>query len=181
MHGLSTIVSLIIKLLSKLFRTFGINSILLLVLILEVFICFGYASETKDEDPKRKEYEFTGIEIEEVDYDDPIFKEMDILASEYDHYYLIDLGIKNNYSEALSYLTIDAENEEGADMNCYRIRYYGDNMSDYPIQNYIPEGTEGTFTYLLTVGSYQYDETSEVKFYEFSGDKDRFISAVIPK
>lgn len=181
MHGLSTIVSLIIKLLSKLFRTFGINSILLLVLILEAFICFGYASETKDEDPKRKEYEFTGVEIKEVDYNDPMFKELDILTSEYDRYYLIDLGIKNNYSEALSYLTIDAENEKGADMNCYRVRYYGDNMNDYPIQNYIPEGTEGLFTYLLTVGDYQYDETGEVKLYDFSGDKDQYISVTIPK
>nr|MBQ8253797.1 hypothetical protein [Lachnospiraceae bacterium]MBQ8253817.1 hypothetical protein [Lachnospiraceae bacterium] len=181
MHGLSTILSLIIKLLSKLFKVFGINSILILVLVLEIFICVGYASETKDDDRRTKEFEYTGAEITEIACDDPVIKEQDIYVNKDDHYYLVELKIKNNYSDPLSYLTIDAKNGKGSDLSCYRIRYYGNDMNEYPIQNYIPEGTEGTFTYLLIVDDYQYDETNEVKIYEFSGDKKQFISVTIPK
>ncbi|MBE5881403.1 MAG: hypothetical protein E7289_03695 [Lachnospiraceae bacterium] len=180
MHGLSTIISLIIKFFAKLFKAFGINGILIVVLIFEIMFCVGYASETKDDDRKNSEYDFTGIEITEVAYTDPIVEEQN-LVSEYDHYYLVKIDIKNRYSEPLSYFTIDAKNEQDDRMICRRIGYYGSDMSHYSTQNCIPEGTEATYTYLLTVGSYQYDETNEAIFYEFGGDKDQFISVAIPK
>lgn len=182
MHGLSTILSLIIKLFGKIFRTFGINAILTILFVIELIACIGYASEMSDYDSNNRDYEFTGIEsIEELDYKDLLLKEYDILTSEHDHYYLVRIMVDNRYSERLSYPSLSAENQNGDIVTIRRISYYGNDMQNHSVYGYIPEGTQTVLTYLLEISDFRLEETDEVKIYDFSGDEETEIRVQLPK
>lgn len=182
MHGLSTIVSLIIKLFGKLFRTFGINSILLILFLIELVACIGYASEMSDHDSNSRDYEFTGIEsVEELDRDNPMLKQYDILKSDQDHYYLVRVKTVNNYSEKLSLPSVSAETEGGDIVIARRIGYYGDDMAGHRAYTYIPEGTQTVLTYLIEISDYRLEGIEEIKLYDFTGEENQSIMVQIPK
>jgi hypothetical protein len=182
MHGLSTILSLLFKLLGKIFRTFGINTILTIFFVIELIACIGYASEMSDYDKNSRDYEFVGVEsVVELDRNDPMMKELDILTGENDHYYLVRVKINNRYSERLSVPAMSAETENGDIVIARRITYYGDNMSNHSISTYIPEGTQTVLTYMLDVSGFRLEETNVVKLFDFSGDKNKTLTIELPK
>lgn len=182
MHGLSTILSLIFKLIGKIFRTFGINAILTIIFIIELVGCIGYISEMYNYDNDKRDYEITEIEsVVELDREDPIFIEEDIFTSEYDHYYLARVKIYNRYSEELAIPSMSAETEKGDIVIARRITYYGNDMSGHGVYESIPEGTQAVVTYMLEIGDYRMEDTDAIKLYDFSGDDNESMLVPLPK
>lgn len=179
MNGLSTIISLIVKLFSKLFRTFGINSILLLLFIIEIIICAAYVSEEADRDSERREYEFVNTQISEIDKDNPMFDHINYEPIGSEHCYLVEMEIDNNYVDKITYLPLDAEDQDENYVSFRRVDYYGDEMSGYS-NECIPEATKAKVKYLLAISDYRYDETEQVRLFEYN-KKDRYITLDIPK
>lgn len=182
MHGLSTILSLIFKLIGKIFRTFGINAILLIFFVIELIACVSYVSEMSDYDKNSRDYEFTGVEsVVELEKDDPILKEYDVLTSDYDHYYLACVTVENSYSERLSFPAMSAETESGDLVVVRRITYYGDDMADHSVSAYIPAGTRTKLTYMIEISDYRLAQTDCVILCDFTGDKEQSLTIPIPK
>lgn len=182
MHGLSTILSLIFKLLGKLFRVFGINAILVLFFVIELAACIGYASEMYGYDSNRRDYEIVGIEsVEELGREDPLLKKEDILASESDHFYLVRIKVHNRYSESLSFPSLGAETEDGDIVIARRLMYYDDGVQEYNFFAGIPEGTQMILTYVLQISDHKWEDTESVKLYDFTGKKEESIVVPIPK
>ena len=135
-----------------------------------------------DYDNNKRDYKLTEIEsVVELDRDDPIFKEVDVLTSEHDHYYLVRFKLDNCYSEELTIPSMSAETENGDIVIARRITYYGDDMSGHGVYECIPEGTETVVTYMLEIGDYRLEDTDAVKLYDFSGDDNQSILVPLPK
>ncbi len=179
MNGLSTIISLIVKLFSKLFRTFGINSILLLLFILEITICFAYVSDEADRDSERSEYQFIDAQISEIDKDDPMFKHINYEPIGSEHCYLVELEVDNNYNDKISFLSLEAEDQNENYVSFRRVDYYGSEMSGYS-NECIPEATKAKVKYLMAISDYRYDETEQVRLFEYD-KKEHYITLDIPK
>lgn len=182
MHGLSTILSLIFKLLGKIFRLFGMNGILTVMFIFELIVCIGYASEEYDYDKHNRDYKLTEVEsIEKLDKSDALLKDLDLLVSDHDNYYLIRIKIDNIYSEELTVPSMSAETEDGEMVVARRITYYGSDLPGYSAVSCIPEGTKSVISYVIDISDYKLEETDAVRLYDFSGDENQSIMVPLPK
>lgn len=181
MRGLSTILSWIIRLLYKMLRKFGINSILILFLVMEVIGCLGYVVEAGTYDSDRREFDFVSAELTEIAPDDPVLGQHGYQPYDRDVYYLVRVSIKNRYSEPLSYLSLDAVNEHGHDLSCQSVNYYESELDGYGMKECIPAGAEGELLYVLSMSDSIYEESSQVTLSEFGENGETFITADIPK
>ncbi len=182
MHGLSTILSLIFKLLGKIFRLFGINAILTIIFVIELLACIGYASEEYDYDKNNRDYKLTEVEsVEKLDKNDPLLKDLDLLMGDNDNFYLVRIKVDNIYSETLSVPSMSAETEDGEMVVSRRITYYGNDMTGHSVYSRIPEGTQSVISYIVDISDYKLEETDAVRLYDFSGDDNQSILVPLPK
>lgn len=183
MHGLSTILSLLFKLLGKIFRTFGINAILVIFFVIEIIACVGYAEEMSDYDKNRYDYELKEVEsVVELDRNDPMLKQYDMLTSDHDRYYLVRIKINNHYSERLAVPAMSAETEDGELVVATRITYYGNDMrGEHSVTNYIPEGTQTVLTYIIELSDYRLEQSNVVKMYDYRGSQKQSFLIELPK
>ncbi len=182
MNALSTVISLIIKLLGKIFRAFGINGILTIMFVVELIVCIAYASEEYDYDSNRRDYRLTEIEsVEKLDKDDPLLKEWDLMVSDHDNHYLIRIKVDNLYSESLMVPSMSAETEDGEMVVIRRNTYYENDLAGHSAYSCIPEGTQAVISYVINISDYKLEETEAVRLYEFSGDENQSILVPLPK
>jgi len=182
MNGLSTVISLIIKLLGKIFRAFGINGILIIMFIVELIGCIAYASEEYDYDSNRREYRLTEVEsVEKLEKDDPLMKKWDFTVSDRDNYYLIRIKVDNRYSESLMIPSMSAETEDEELVVIRRMTYYENDLSGHSAYSCIPEGTQSVISYVINISDYKLEETEAVRLYDFSGDENQSILVPLPK
>jgi len=182
MNGLSTVISLIIKLLGKIFRAFGINGILIIMFIVELIGCIAYASEEYDYDSNRREYRLTEVEsVEKLEKDDPLMKKWDFTVSDRDNYYLIRIKVDNLYSESLMIPSMSAETEDEELVVIRRMTYYENDLSGHSAYSCIPEGTQSVISYVINISDYKLEETEAVRLYDFSGDENQSILVPLPK
>lgn len=182
MNGLSTVISLIIKLLGKIFRAFGINGILIIMFVVELIGCIAYASEEYDYDNDRRDYRLTEVEaVEKLDKDNPLLKERDLMVSDHDNYYLVRIKVDNLYSESLMIPSLSAETEDGELVVIRRITYYENDLAGHSVYSSIPEGTQSVISYVIDISDYKLEETDAVRLYDFSGDDNQSILVPLPK
>ena len=182
MHGLSTVISLIVKLLGKIFRTFGINGILIIMFVVELIVCITYALEEYDYDSNRRDYRLTEVEsVEKLEKDNPLLKEWDLMVSDHDNYYLVRIKVDNLYSESLMTPSLSAETEDGELVVIRRITYYENDLAGHSVYSCIPEGTQAVISYVIDISDYKLEETEAVRLYDFSGDDNQSIMVSLPK
>lgn len=182
MHGLSTVISLIVKLLGKIFRTFGINGILIIMFVVELIVCITYALEEYDYDSNRRDYRLTEVEsVEKLKKDNPLLKEWDLMVSDHDNYYLVRIKVDNLYSESLMTPSLSAETEDGELVVIRRITYYENDLAGHSVYSCIPEGTQAVISYVIDISDYKLEETEAVRLYDFSGDDNQSIMVSLPK
>lgn len=182
MHGLSTVISLIVKLLGKIFRTFGINGILIIMFVVELIVCITYALEEYDYDSNRRDYRLTEVEsVEKLEKDNPLLKECDLMVSDHDNYYLVRIKVDNLYSESLMTPSLSAETEDGELVVIRRITYYENDLAGHSVYSCIPEGTQAVISYVIDISDYKLEETEAVRLYDFSGDDNQSIMVSLPK
>ena len=182
MNALSTVISLIVKLLGKIFRTFGINGILIIMFVVELIVCITYALEEYDYDSNRRDYRLTEVEsVEKLEKDHPLLKEWDLMVSDRDNYYLVRIKVDNLYSESLMTPSLSAETEDGELVVIRRITYYENDLAGHSVYSCIPEGTQSVISYVIDISDYKLEETEAVRLYDFSGDDNQSIMVSLPK
>lgn len=160
-------VSILTKLVMKVFKWFGINGILTLVFLAEIFACLAFVSEKSTDEEAI--YEFANVEsVEKLDYDDERLAWQGIDGWDDVNYYLVGLRIDNFYSKDLYYHHLGAEDQDGNYVTCTRYQYYGRDTSQYSIYEYVPAGTSSVLYYFIEIRDYKADSVESIRLFDYN-------------
>lgn len=164
MTGVSTLSSFVLRIIMR----FGVNGFLTLAFIVEVFACAFFLSDNSRED--EVDYRFAQVEsVEKLESTDERLAVQGLRFGDDENYYLVGVRIDNYYSEDVAYMRLGAEDQNGEYISCTKVQYYGRDVSNYNMFEYIPAGTSVVNYYIINFSDYKADSVESIRLYDYNG------------
>lgn len=179
-HILAKIIEGCIWLVSK----FGINALLIIILVVEIPVVYLASESIGSGYRSARNYKIQKVDVRPAD-EEAVKLNCPDLEDEYDedsHYYLVTAYLTNFYGEEMPYALLHAQNQDGKYLDFDDIRYYDEQIVEhYNISNseVIPAGVTKPFHYILRLNDYDAECTSEVILKEI-GENDAAIAFSLP-
>lgn len=161
MTGVSTLSSFVLRIIMR----FGVNGFLTLVFVVEIFACAFFLSDNSRED--EADYRFTQVEsVEKLESTDERLVGQGLSPVENVNYYLVGVRMDNYYSEDLAGIYLGAEDQSGEYVSCTEYKYYGRDVGNYNMFEYIPAGSSTVIYYIIHFSDYKADSVESVRLYD---------------
>lgn len=164
------------------YKRFGINGILTLVLLAEIPAVCVYYNINSQNYLLDREYEMTtsaedsiynGVEmVKRVEPETVIDGLSNDTVYQNREYFLVRLGIRNEYSQEMTYFAgLGAKDQDGNILDCQRYDYYRTSNQGRVV---VPGGADTLVSYVLVLTQEEAEHTTEITFTDFMDEENTF-------